>query len=112
MLWTGNLLLIIFFIIITIIIILLLQYLTNDVTFLFLRMITTYPESRSIFKDLKGVKLGSPQVKAHGKEITGGIVSALKSIDDIPGGMQHLRQLHHQMKVNPDHHRVSSLSTF
>ena len=73
------------------------------------RMIAVYPDSRSLFKDMDGVLPGSPQAKAHGREITNGITIAYKSIDDIVNGLKHVRQVHLTMGVNPNDHRVSSL---
>ncbi|ERE82205.1 hemoglobin subunit alpha-like protein [Cricetulus griseus] len=59
------------------------------------RMFLTYPTTRTYFPHFD-VSHGSAQVKAHGKKVADALTTAAGHLDDLPGALSALSDLHAQ----------------
>ncbi|XP_066529640.1 hemoglobin subunit alpha-like [Hoplias malabaricus] len=53
-----------------------------------------FPQTKTYFSHWSDLSPESAQVKKHGKTIMGGVADAVAKIDDLPGAMNQLSELH------------------
>lgn len=69
-------------------------------------MFTVYPTTKTYFPHFD-VGHGSAQVKAHGKKVADALTSAVGHLDDLPGALSALSDLHaHKLRVDPVNFKV------
>lgn len=65
------------------------------------RTFAAFPSTKTYFKHLD-LSPGSAQVKAHGQKVADALAQALNHLDDLPGALAPLRDLHgQQLRVAP-----------
>nr|AGS13718.1 hemoglobin alpha [Ochotona dauurica] len=65
------------------------------------RMFLSFPTTKTYFPHLD-VSHGSAQVKAHGKKVADALTQAVDHLDDLPGALSALSDLHaHKLRVDP-----------
>ncbi|XP_036422753.1 hemoglobin subunit alpha-like [Colossoma macropomum] len=71
------------------------------------RMLTVYPQTKTYFSHWSDLSPGSAQVKKHGKTIMGGVADAVAHIDDLPGALSQLSELHaYKLRVDPANFKI------
>uniref|UniRef100_A0A8B9HBA8 Hemoglobin subunit alpha n=1 Tax=Astyanax mexicanus TaxID=7994 RepID=A0A8B9HBA8_ASTMX len=71
------------------------------------RMLTVYPQTKTYFAHWADLSPGSAPVKKHGKTIMGAVTAAVASIDDLPGAMSQLSELHaYKLRVDPSNFKI------
>ena len=67
-----------------------------------------FPSSKTYFLHLN-LSPGSAQVRAHGQKVADALSLAVNHLDDLPGTLSYLRELHtHKLRVDPVFFKVSS----
>lgn len=65
-----------------------------------------YPTTKTYFPHFD-VSHGSAQVKAHGKKVADALTTAVGHLDDLPGALSALSDLHaHKLRVDPVNFKV------
>ncbi|KAM7149461.1 hemoglobin subunit theta-1 [Molossus nigricans] len=65
------------------------------------RTFLAFPSTKTYFLHLD-LSPGSAQVKAHGQKVAAALTLAVNHLDDLPGTLSALSDLHaHKLKVNP-----------
>ncbi|XP_025733961.1 hemoglobin subunit theta-1 isoform X1 [Callorhinus ursinus] len=65
------------------------------------RTFTAFPTTKTYFAHFD-LSPGSAQVKAHGKKVADALTTAVAHMDDLPGALSALSDLHaHQLRVDP-----------
>lgn len=65
------------------------------------RTFAAFPSTKTYFQHLD-LSPGSAQVKAHGQKVADALAQALSHLDDLPGALAPLRELHgQQLRVAP-----------
>ncbi|CAO2642401.1 Hemoglobin subunit alpha [Lemmus lemmus] len=65
------------------------------------RMFVVYPTTKTYFPHFD-VSHGSAQVKGHGKKVADALTTAVEHLDDLPGALSALSDLHaHKLRVDP-----------
>uniref|UniRef100_A0A8B9HDN3 Hemoglobin subunit alpha-like n=1 Tax=Astyanax mexicanus TaxID=7994 RepID=A0A8B9HDN3_ASTMX len=73
------------------------------------RMLTVYPQTKTYFAHWADLSPGSAPVKKHGKTIMGAVSAAVASIEDLPGAMSQLSELHaYKLRVDPSNFKILS----
>ncbi|XP_066529638.1 hemoglobin subunit alpha-like [Hoplias malabaricus] len=73
----------------------------------FARMLCVYPQTKTYFSHWSDLSPGSAQVKKHGKTIMGAVADAVAKIDDLPGALSHLSELHaSKLRVDPANFKI------
>ncbi|XP_026229293.1 hemoglobin subunit alpha-like [Anabas testudineus] len=73
------------------------------------RMLVAYPQTKTYFTHWGAGELvpGSAKVKKHGATIMGAVGKAVKGIDDLPGALGALSDLHaFQLRVDPANFKI------
>ncbi|XP_066529942.1 hemoglobin subunit alpha-like [Hoplias malabaricus] len=71
------------------------------------RMLRVFPQTKTYFSHWSDLNPGSAQVKKHGKTIMGGVADAVAKIDDLPGAMNQLSELHaYKLRVDPSNFKI------
>uniref|UniRef100_W5LAQ5 Hemoglobin subunit alpha n=1 Tax=Astyanax mexicanus TaxID=7994 RepID=W5LAQ5_ASTMX len=71
------------------------------------RMLTVYPQTKTYFAHWADLSPGSAPVKKHGKTIMGAVTAAVASIDDLPGALSQLSELHaYKLRVDPSNFKI------
>nr|AIC83983.1 alpha-globin HBA-T3 [Myodes glareolus]AIC83984.1 alpha-globin HBA-T3 [Myodes glareolus]AID57475.1 alpha-globin [Myodes glareolus]AID57476.1 alpha-globin [Myodes glareolus]AID57478.1 alpha-globin [Myodes glareolus] len=74
------------------------------------RMFLAYPTTKTYFPHFD-VSHGSAQVKAHGKKVADALTNAVGHLDDLPGALSDLSDLHaHSLRVDPVNFKLLSHS--
>ena len=69
-------------------------------------MFASFPTTKTYFPHFD-VSHGSAQVKGHGKKIADALASAAGHLDDLPGALSALSDLHaHKLRVDPVNFKV------
>ncbi|XP_038181718.1 hemoglobin subunit alpha [Arvicola amphibius] len=72
------------------------------------RMFLVYPTTKTYFPHFD-VSHGSAQVKGHGKKVADALTSAVGHLDDLPGALSALSDLHaHKLRVDPVNFKLLS----
>ncbi|XP_035292440.1 hemoglobin subunit alpha isoform X2 [Cricetulus griseus] len=72
------------------------------------RMFVTYPTTKTYFPHFD-VSHGSAQVKAHGAKVADALAKAASHLDDLPGTLSSLSDLHaHELRVDPVNFKLLS----
>nr|P01964.1 RecName: Full=Hemoglobin subunit alpha; AltName: Full=Alpha-globin; AltName: Full=Hemoglobin alpha chain; Contains: RecName: Full=Hemopressin [Dasypus novemcinctus] len=65
------------------------------------RMFASFPPTKTYFSHMD-LSHGSAQVKAHGKKVADALTLAVGHLDDLPGALSTLSDLHaHKLRVDP-----------
>lgn len=65
------------------------------------RMFAAFPTTKTYFSHID-VSPGSAQVKAHGKKVADALAKAADHVEDLPGALSTLSDLHaHKLRVDP-----------
>nr|AGT37240.1 hemoglobin alpha chain [Ochotona collaris] len=65
------------------------------------RMFLSFPTTKTYFPHFD-MSHGSAQVKAHGKKVADALTQAVDHLDDLPGALSALSDLHaHKLRVDP-----------
>ncbi|XP_006050020.1 hemoglobin subunit theta-1 [Bubalus kerabau] len=65
------------------------------------RTFVAFPSSKTYFLHLN-LSPGSAQVRAHGQKVADALSLAVNHLDDLPGTLSYLRELHtHKLRVDP-----------
>ena len=73
-------------------------------------MLTWYPQTKTYFSHWADLSPGSAPVKKHGKTIMGAVADAVAHIDDLPGALSQLSELHaSKLRVDPSNFKVGLL---
>lgn len=76
----------------------------------FHRTFLTFPSTKPYFPHLD-LKPGSSQVKAHAQKVADALTLAAHHLDDLPGSLSALSDLHaHEHRVDPANFQVSPVS--
>lgn len=71
------------------------------------RTFLAFPSTKTYFAHLD-LRPGSAQVKAHGQKVAAALTLAVNHLDDLPGALSALSDLHaHKLQVNPANFKVS-----
>lgn len=71
-------------------------------------MFTGFPTTKTYFPHFD-VSHGSAQVQAHGKKVADALTNAANHLDDLPGALSALSDLHaHKLRVDPVNFKVCS----
>ncbi|XP_066529764.1 hemoglobin subunit alpha-like [Hoplias malabaricus] len=71
------------------------------------RMLVVYPQTKTYFSHWSDLNPGSAQVKKHGKTIMGAVADAVAKIDDLPGALNQLSELHaYKLRVDPSNFKI------
>lgn len=71
------------------------------------RTFLAFPATKTYFAHLD-LSPGSAQVKAHGQKVADALTLAVNHLDDLPGALSALSDLHaHKLQVNPVNFKVS-----
>ncbi|XP_036422739.1 hemoglobin subunit alpha-like [Colossoma macropomum] len=71
------------------------------------RMLTVYPQTKTYFSHWSDLSPGSAPVKKHGKTIMGAVADAVAHIDDLPGALSQLSELHaSKLRVDPANFKI------
>lgn len=77
--------------------------------FVFVRMLTVYPQTKTYFAHWADLSPGSAPVKKHGKTIMNAINDAVTKIDDLVGGLAALSELHaFKLRIDPANFKVGA----
>lgn len=69
-----------------------------------------FPSTKNYFPHLD-LKPGSSQVKAHAQKVADALTLAALHLDDLPGSLSALSDLHaHKLRVDPANFQVSAVS--
>nr|XP_048292025.1 hemoglobin subunit alpha [Myodes glareolus] len=72
------------------------------------RMFVAYPTTKTYFPHFD-VSHGSAQVKGHGKKVADALTTAVGHLDDLPGALSALSDLHaHKLRVDPVNFKLLS----
>nr|P01951.1 RecName: Full=Hemoglobin subunit alpha; AltName: Full=Alpha-globin; AltName: Full=Hemoglobin alpha chain; Contains: RecName: Full=Hemopressin [Talpa europaea] len=72
------------------------------------RTFTSFPTTKTYFPHFD-LSHGSAQVKAHGKKVADALTNAVGHLDDLPGAMSALSDLHaHKLRVDPVNFKLLS----
>lgn len=72
------------------------------------RMFLSFPTTKTYFPHFD-LSHGSAQVKAHGEKVANALTKAVGHLDDLPGTLSDLSDLHaHKLRVDPVNFKVSS----
>lgn len=67
-----------------------------------------FPSTKTYFPHLD-LRPGSSQVKAHGQKVADALTLAAHHLDDLPGSLSALSDLHaHKLRVDPANFEVST----
>lgn len=70
------------------------------------RMFAAFPTTKTYFSHID-VSPGSAQVKAHGKKVADALAKAADHVEDLPGALSTLSDLHaHKLRVDPVNFKV------
>uniref|UniRef100_A0A3B5MJQ9 Globin domain-containing protein n=1 Tax=Xiphophorus couchianus TaxID=32473 RepID=A0A3B5MJQ9_9TELE len=73
------------------------------------RMLVAYPQTKTYFSHWGDLSPQSPKVKKHGATIMGALGKAVKGIDDLPGTLAALSELHaFKLRVDPANFKTIS----
>ncbi|XP_075384388.1 hemoglobin subunit theta-1-like [Tenrec ecaudatus] len=65
------------------------------------RVFAAFPSTKTYFPHFN-LKPGSAQVKAHGKKVAAALTQAVAHLDNVPGALSALSDLHaHRLRVDP-----------
>lgn len=68
----------------------------------------SFPTTKTYFPHFD-LSPGSAQVKAHGKKVADALTTAAGHLDDLPGALSALSDLHaHKLRVDPVNFKVST----
>lgn len=71
-------------------------------------MFLSFPTTKTYFPHFD-LSHGSAQVKAHGKKVGDALVNAVGHLDDLPGALSALSDLHaYKLRVDPVNFKVSA----
>lgn len=71
-------------------------------------MFLSFPTTKTYFPHFD-LAHGSPQVKGHGKKVGDALTNAVSHIDDLPGALSALSDLHaYKLRVDPVNFKVSA----
>ncbi|XP_072532678.1 hemoglobin subunit alpha-like [Salminus brasiliensis] len=71
------------------------------------RMLTVYPQTKTYFAHWADLSPGSAPVKKHGKTIMAAVGDAVSKIEDLPGAMSQLSELHaYKLRVDPANFKI------
>lgn len=71
-------------------------------------MFASFPTTKTYFPHFD-VSHGSAQVQAHGKKVADALANAASHLDDLPGALSALSDLHaHKLRVDPVNFKVCS----
>ncbi|XP_036422749.1 hemoglobin subunit alpha-like [Colossoma macropomum] len=71
------------------------------------RMLTVYPQTKTYFSHWADLSPGSAPVKKHGKTIMGAVSDAVAHIEDLPGALSQLSELHaSKLRVDPANFKI------
>lgn len=72
------------------------------------RTFASFPTTKTYFPHFD-LSPGSAQVKAHGKKVADALTTAAGHLDDLPGALSALSDLHaHKLRVDPVNFKVST----
>uniref|UniRef100_A0A4W2DRJ5 Globin domain-containing protein n=1 Tax=Bos indicus x Bos taurus TaxID=30522 RepID=A0A4W2DRJ5_BOBOX len=72
------------------------------------RMFLSFPTTKTYFPHFD-LSHGSAQVKGHGAKVAAALTKAVEHLDDLPGALSELSDLHaHKLRVDPVNFKVSS----
>ncbi|XP_045396943.1 hemoglobin subunit alpha-like [Lemur catta] len=72
------------------------------------RMFLSFPTTKTYFPHFD-LSHGSGQVKAHGKKVADALTNAVGHLDDMPGALSALSDLHaHKLRVDPVNFKLLS----
>ncbi|XP_040604326.1 hemoglobin subunit alpha-like isoform X1 [Mesocricetus auratus] len=72
------------------------------------RMFFVYPTTKTYFPHFD-LSHGSAQVKGHGKKVADALTNAVGHLDDLPGALSALSDLHaHKLRVDPVNFKLLS----
>ncbi|XP_055460662.1 hemoglobin subunit alpha [Psammomys obesus] len=72
------------------------------------RMFVSFPTTKTYFPHFD-VSHGSTQVKGHGKKVADALATAASHLDDLPGALSTLSDLHaHKLRVDPVNFKLLS----
>nr|P11751.1 RecName: Full=Hemoglobin subunit alpha; AltName: Full=Alpha-globin; AltName: Full=Hemoglobin alpha chain; Contains: RecName: Full=Hemopressin [Megaderma lyra] len=72
------------------------------------RMFLSFPTTKTYFPHFD-LSHGSAQVKAHGKKVGDALVNAVGHLDDLPGALSALSDLHaYKLRVDPVNFKLAS----
>ncbi|KAG8508945.1 Hemoglobin subunit alpha [Galemys pyrenaicus] len=72
------------------------------------RTFTSFPTTKTYFPHFD-MSHGSAQIKAHGKKVADALTNAVGHLDDLPGAMSALSDLHaHKLRVDPVNFKLLS----
>ncbi|XP_062954621.1 hemoglobin subunit theta-1 [Cynocephalus volans] len=70
------------------------------------RTFLSFPSTKTYFPHLD-LSPGSTQVKAHGQKVADALTLAVEHLDDLPGALSALSDLHaHELRVDPAHFKL------
>ncbi|XP_066529767.1 hemoglobin subunit alpha-like [Hoplias malabaricus] len=71
------------------------------------RMLIVFPQTKTYFSHWSDLNPGSAQVKKHGKNIIGAVADAVDKIDDLPGALNELSELHaYKLRMDPANFKI------
>ncbi|XP_054991524.1 hemoglobin subunit theta-1-like isoform X1 [Sorex araneus] len=72
------------------------------------RSFAVFPSTKTYFQHLD-LSRGSAQIKAHGKKVADALTEAVGSLDDLPGALSSLGDLHaRRLRVDPANFKVGA----
>ncbi|XP_021076842.1 hemoglobin subunit alpha-like [Mus pahari] len=72
------------------------------------RLFESFPPTKTYFPHFD-VSKSSPQVQTHGKKVMDALTHAVNHIDDLPGALSDLSDLHaHKLRVDPANFKLLS----
>ncbi|XP_007422196.1 hemoglobin subunit alpha-A-like [Python bivittatus] len=72
------------------------------------RMFLSYPTTKTYFPHFD-FSLGSSDLKTHGRKVIDALTEAVNNLDDIPGALSRLSDLHaHKLRVDPVNFKLLS----
>nr|P01949.1 RecName: Full=Hemoglobin subunit alpha; AltName: Full=Alpha-globin; AltName: Full=Hemoglobin alpha chain; Contains: RecName: Full=Hemopressin [Erinaceus europaeus]prf//0502223A hemoglobin alpha [Erinaceus sp.] len=72
------------------------------------RMFQAHPTTKTYFPHFD-LNPGSAQVKGHGKKVADALTTAVNNLDDVPGALSALSDLHaHKLRVDPVNFKLLS----
>ncbi|XP_021041617.1 hemoglobin subunit alpha-like [Mus caroli] len=72
------------------------------------RLFESFPTTKTYFPHFD-VSQRSPQVQAHGKKLMDALTDAVNHVDDLPGALSTLSDLHaHKLRVDPANFKLLS----
>ncbi|XP_060945330.1 hemoglobin subunit alpha-A-like [Limanda limanda] len=71
------------------------------------RMLVSFPQSKTYFSHWADLSPSSPQVRKHGAVIMGAVGEAVGNMDDLPGFLSKLSELHaFKLRVDPANFKI------